>query len=185
MPNFEFVFKKVVRIWRGKEIVKNQGVFKRILVAPDKETASQIAQAMVGEMIKDVEGWEIEGWDAENLKPREKYEIGLGDLISVSQTTAEPTMGSLPHPIPNYNYIWDRVKDKLSWFPLKGVAIQFHCVEKTHWLRETSIIDGIMVKHSEGSLCAKHILGVIAIHRREFQSYEEAESFLQSLPAAT
>lgn len=184
MPNFEFVFDKVVRIWREGRIVKKLGIFKRILVAPDKEIANQIAQAMAGETIENIEGWQIEEWYAENLEPRGKYEIGLGDMISVSQTAEEPTMGKLDLPIPNYDYIWRRVKDKLEWNWSNRIAVEFFIIEKNHALEEITRIDGIVTKHNKLCITKRHILGVKAIHNREFQSYEDCESFLRSLQAS-
>lgn len=181
MLNFEFVFNKVVRVWREKKIVKNLGFFRRILVAPDKATANQIAQAMVGETIKDVEGCEIEGWHAENLEPRKNYEVGLGDVISVSETAEEPIMGNLPHPIPNYDYIWRRVKDKLRWHWFNEVAVEFVFVERTHILEEVTKIDGVIIKSSQRREVVKHFVGIKAIHNRKFKSYEESESFIRSL----
>lgn len=189
MTKFEFTFKKVARVWRIDEIVKDLGIFQRVIVAPDENTAKQIAQAMVGEQITDaVEGWQIPrdpDGDIGNIVFRNKYEIGLGDVISVVETTKESTMGELPEPIPNYDYIWRRVGDKLKWHWFKGIIVQLYTIERYHRFREITEIDEVRVKDNSHSMPCKHVLGVIAIHHRKCQSYQEVESFLRSLPAAT
>lgn len=188
MPNFELIFKKVVRVWRGDEIVKDLGTFRRVIVVPDLDLAKQIAGAMEGEQLHDVPGFELMSGVlqdySDKIKFNDTYEIGLGDAISVIETNKEPMMGELSYPIPNYQFIWNRVRDKLNWYWFNGIVVEFSITEKTHRIEEMTKIDGVIVKNFSHPLSQKHQLGIIGIHKGKFNSYEEAQNFLKSLLAA-
>ncbi|MBI2670305.1 MAG: hypothetical protein HYX20_04140 [Candidatus Yanofskybacteria bacterium] len=187
MPNFELIFDKVLRVWRGKKIFGSLGTFRRVIVAPNLDLAKKIGGAMEGEQLNDIPGWEIMRYFPENeeIKFNEEYEVGLGSLSSVIETIAEPTLGEMLHPIPNCSFIWDRVVQKLGWWWYKGVAVEFYAVQKSYSAHETITIDGVLVKNNTHPFVCGLTLGVVAVHEgKEFNSNEDAQRFLMSIRAA-
>ncbi|MBI2063906.1 MAG: hypothetical protein HYT65_02845 [Candidatus Yanofskybacteria bacterium] len=186
MPKYKLIFKKVVREKGDSEVLKRLGAFERIIVAPDKSIAEQIARAMVGEILEHTYGFSLmkEELDNEKFLMYESYEVGLGDVISISETSDKPTMG-LDQPIPNYDYIWNRVKDKLNWHWHHGIAVQFYLIEKSHTLQEVTKVDGVITKEDTHSFRREHPLGIVAVHVGEFNSFKESQKFIESLKAAT
>ncbi|MEK9158100.1 MAG: hypothetical protein AAB638_02875 [Patescibacteria group bacterium] len=194
MPNFKITWQTGVR---EKAYTSDKmdgllfvvGEFVRVLVAPDQELMTKIAQAMLGENRGDVAWHSVlhkmnEGWSnlsgkaspsqLAGVSGEKSYELVLSSVLSIEETQEAPFLGDRgDHPIPNDQYVWQRhVAERMGWAWSSGVTPIYATAEKNYRVQEIIKIDGLVTSSHERTSTHFHMVGVVEILRGEWHDYE-------------